>query len=315
MPTDRTPFDPKTLKALAGLQFKARYVVEGYLSGMHESPFSGYSVEFSEYRSYQPGDDLRHLDWRYYARADKLYVKIFEQETNLQFHLVVDSSKSMLYRGKRAWATKFDYAKILAGAMAWLLLKQQDATALLTLTMNGPEKKTGERSRGVVTSDLNYIKPSQKPSQFGRILGALDSMMPASGPCLGLLLENLSRLIRRRCVILLVTDLLDPVETVQEQIKQLHFRGHEVIVFHVLDPDELDFPFDKSGIFEDLESGVRRRVNPSQAKAQYLTRFNAFLEDHRQLFASLEIPYLLLPSDSDPGRALAFFLSQRKVFV
>lgn len=310
-------FDPETLKALAGLQFRARYVVEGFLSGMHESPFHGYSVEFNEYRNYQPGDDLRHLDWRYYARADKLCIKRFEQETNLQFHVIFDTSNSMAYQGTKAWCSKLDYGKILAASLCWLLLKQKDATGLLTQDAdpNSGRPRAGEASRASRDPQLRFLKPSQKPSQFGHILGQLEAVNPAGGPCLATLLDNAPRLIRRRSVILLLSDLLDPTEEVQEQLKQLHFLGHEILVFQVLDRDELEFPFDKSNIFEDLESGVRRRVRPDQVRQVYLDRFKAFQENYQRLLRTLEIHHLVLPTDADPGRALAFFLAQRKAFA
>jgi uncharacterized protein (DUF58 family) len=313
----RHQFDPETLKALAGLQFRARYVVEGFLSGMHESPFHGYSIEFSDYRNYQPGDDLRHLDWRYYARADKLCIKRYEQETNLQFHVISDTSKSMSYQGGKAWCSKLDYAKVVAASLCWLLLKQKDATGLLIQEADSDSRRitSGEASRARRDPQLRFLKPSQKPSQFGQILGQLEAVEPAGGSCLGTLLDNAPRLIRRRSVILLVSDLLDPAEEVQEQLKQLHFLGHEILVFQVLDRDELDFPFEKDHIFEDLESGLRRRIRPELVRKTYLERFEAFQEQYRALFRALEIHHLVLPTDADPGRALAFFLSQRQAFA
>ena len=313
--TARRQFDPETLKALAGLQFRARYVDEGFLSGMHESPFHGYSIEFNDYRNYQPGDDLRHLDWRYYARADKLCIKRYEQETNLQFHVIADTSRSMGYRGTSAWCSKIDYAKIVAASLCWLLLKQKDMTGLLLQEDDARKPQAGEASRVQRDPQLHFLKPSQKPSQFGHILGQLETVEPAGGPCLATLLNNTPRLIRRRSVILLVSDLLDPADEVQDQLKQLHFLGHEVIVFQVLDRDEIEFPFEKDRIFEDLESGVRRRIRPEQVRQQYLERFNAFQDTYRNLFRALEIHHLVLPSDEDPGRALAFFLSQRQAFA
>jgi len=311
----RKQFDPETLKALAGLQFRARYVVEGFLSGMHESPFHGYSIEFNDYRNYQPGDDLRHLDWRYYARADKLCIKRYEQETNLQFHVIADTSRSMGYRGERAWCRKIDYAKIVAASLCWLLLKQKDMTGLLLQEADARKPQAGEASRAQLDPQLHFLKPSQKPSQFGYILGQLEAVEPAGGPCLATLLNNTPRLVRRRSVILLVSDLLDPADEVQDQLKQLHFLGHEIIVFQILDRDELEFPFEKDRIFEDLESGVRRRIRPEQVRQQYLERFNAFQDTYRHLFRALEIHHLVLPSDEDPGRALAFFLAQRQAFA
>jgi uncharacterized protein (DUF58 family) len=307
-------FDPEVLKSLAGLQFRARYVVEGFLSGMHESPFHGYSAEFSDYRDYQPGDDLRHLDWRLYARADKLCIKRFEQETNLHFHVIVDTSASMAYEGKKAWCRKLDYASLLAASLSWLLLKQKDATSLLNMQVPAASSVVGELARLTREPQLRFLKASSKPSQFGNLVRQLEAAEPTGGPCLGHLLENARRLIPRRSVILLLSDLLDPAETVHEQLKHLHFLGHEILVFQILDRDELEFPFDKSNVFEDLENKQRRRIQPARVREAYLQRFGAFLAEYRELFQNLGISHTVLPTYADPSRALAFFLSQRKSF-
>lgn len=308
-------FDPEVLRTLSGLQFRARYVVEGFLSGMHESPFHGYSAEFSDYRDYQPGDDLRRLDWRLYSRADKLYIKRFEQETNLHFHIIVDTSASMAYKGQKAWCRKLDYASLLAASLTWLLLKQKDATSLLTL-QGAPVSShaVGEQGRIRTEPQLQFLKASSKPSQLGHIVRHLEAAEPSGGPCLGRLLENARRLIPRRSVILLLSDLLDPAETVQEQLKHLHFLGHEILVFQTLDQDELEFPFDKNHVFEDLENGSRRHIQPVQVREIYLRRFGAFLAEYQELFRNLGVSHTLLPTHADPARALAFFLSQRKSF-
>ena len=308
-------FDPEVLKTLAGLQFRARYVVEGFLSGMHESPFHGYSAEFNDYRNYQPGDDLRHLDWRFYARADKLCIKRFEQETNLHFHVIVDTSASMGYAGQKAWGRKLDYGSLLAASLAWLLLKQKDAASLLTMQAEPVSSSAvGELGRVRPDPQLRFLKASSKPSQFGHMVRQLEAAEPSGGPCLGHLLENARRLIPRRSVILLISDLLDPAETVREQLKHLHFLGHEILVFQVLDHDELEFPFQKNHVFEDLENGSRRRIQAERVRDAYLLRFRAFLHEYQELFLNLGIGHTLLPTEADPARALAFFLSQRKLF-
>lgn len=307
-------FDPKVLKNLAGLQFRARYVVEGFLSGMHESPFHGYSAEFSDYRDYQPGDDLRRLDWSFYARADKLCIKRFEQETNLHFHIILDTSASMAYTGRRAWGRKLDYGSVVAAALTFLLLKQKDATSLLTMQAPLSAPLVGEQARAQHVPQLQFLKASSRLSQFGQAVRQLEMAEPCGGPCLGELLESARRLIPRRSVILLLSDLLDPVETMCEQLEPLHFMGHEILVFQILDRDELDFPFDQNDIFEDLEAGTRRRIQPAQVRELYLQRFNAFLAEYSELFRNLGISHTLLPTDGDPSRALAYFLSKRKMF-
>jgi uncharacterized protein (DUF58 family) len=291
-------FEPKVLATLEGLDFKARYVMEGFLNGLHDSPFHGFSVEFSDYRIYQPGDDLRHLDWRLYARNDRLCIKRYMQETNVRFYVLCDTSASMEYRGKDAWGSKLECAKTLAAALTWFLLKQNDAAGMVTL---GGRSETPE-----------FIRPSQRPSQFGLMLRHLETLQPAGGACLSRLLQHAARLVHRRSVILFFSDLLEPSEDVALGFKQLRFQGHEVMVFQVLDRDEVEFPFTESRIFEDLESGVRRIVSPEAARQKYLARFEAFNQAHRELFRQLEMPHCVVRTDQNPWQALARFLAERK---
>jgi len=291
-------FDPKVLAALEGLDFKARYVMEGFLAGLHESPFHGFSVEFSDYRDYQPGDDLRHVDWRLFARSDKLCIKRYMQETNLRFYVVCDTSASMQYRGASAWGSKLDVARVLAAGLTWFLLKQNDAAGMVSLS-----------GRAEVPE---FIRPSQRPSQFGLVLRQLEALSPAGGACLSRLLSQTARLVHRRSVILFFSDLLEPSEEVDLGFKQLRFEGHEVLVFQVLDRDEVEFPFTETRVFEDLESEMRRVVTPAAVRDQYLARFNEFMAAHSALFRALEMPHCVVRTDQDPWNALAMFLAERK---
>jgi len=291
-------FDPKTLAALEGLDFKARYVMEGYLTGLHDSPFHGFSVEFSDYRNYQPGDDLRRLDWRLFARSDRLCIKRYMQETNARFYVVCDTSASMQYRGGGAWGSKLECARILAAALTWFLLKQNDAAGMVTL--GGP------------AAVPEFIRPSQRPNQFGVMLRQLEHLDAAGGPRLSLLIQHTLRLVHRRSIILFFSDLLEPSEEVVTGFKQLRFHGHEVIVFQVLDSDELYFPFSEPRVFEDVETGARRVVNPALARASYLQRFKAFMAAYHDLFQTLEIPHCVARTDENPLQALALFLAERK---
>lgn len=290
-------FEPSTLAALSGLDLKARYVVEGFLAGRHTSPFHGFSVEFSEYREYQPGDDLRHLDWQLFARSDRLYIKRYTQETNVRFYLVCDTSRSMAYQGTAAWGSKLDVARLLAAAMTWLMLGQNDAAGLLAHSGHDGEPE--------------LIRPSQKPSQLGLILQHLEKLRPARDACLAQLLRQAVRLFHRRSVVLLFTDLLEPSADVAESLRQLRFFGHECLVFQVLDRDELEFPFTDRTLFEDLETGVRRRVSPVEARAHYLERFEEFMNEHRQLFLALEMAHVVVRNDGSPWESLGRFLVER----
>ncbi len=291
-------FDPKLLSALEGLDFKARYVMEGFLSGLHDSPFHGFSVEFSDYRNYQPGDDLRHLDWRLFARNDRLCIKRYMQETNVRFYVVCDTSVSMKYQGAAAWGSKLECAKVLAAGLTWFLLRQNDAAGMVTLS--------GQREVP------EYVRPSQRPNQFGLMLRHLELLEASGGACLAQLLQQTIRLVHRRSVILFFSDLLEPSEEVALAFKQLRFHGHEVLVYQVLDGDEVDFPFQEPKLFEDLETGTRRMVSPTTVREKYLARFNAFMEGYRDLFRGLEMPHCVVRTDENPWRALAHFLAERK---
>ena len=204
----------------------------------------------------------------------------------------------MEYRGAAAWGSKLDCARILAAALTWFLLKQNDAAGMVTLSNSGDIPQ--------------FIRPSQRPTQFGLILRQLEALKPAGGACLARLLQQTVRLVHRRSVILFFSDLLEPSEEVALGFKQLRFHGHECIIFQVLDKDEVEFPFSEPRIFQDLETGQRRIVAPAAARAKYLERFNAFMAAHRDLFQSLEMPHCLVRTDENPWHALAMFLAERK---
>jgi uncharacterized protein (DUF58 family) len=291
-------FDPQLLAGLKGLDFKARYVMEGFLNGLHGSPFHGFSVEFSEYRRYQPGDDLRHLDWRLVARSDRLCIRRYMQETNLRFYLVCDTSASMEYRGATAWGSKLECAKVLGAALTWFLLRQNDAAGMLI--------------PGRQADSPQLIRPSQKPSQLALVLRELDNLKVSEGASLVSLLQHASRLIQRRSLILFMSDLLEPSEEIARVFKHLKFMGHEVIVFQTLDRDEIEFPFKTGAIFEDLESGQRRAVSPEAVRNHYLDRFERFMTEYRELFQKIEVPHCVVRTDQSPSVALAMFLNERR---
>ncbi len=319
-------FDPNVLKALSGLDLKARYLVEGFLLGIHESPFHGLSVEFSEYRDYQPGDDLRHLDWRLFARSDRLYVKQYTQETNVRVYILCDASASMAYRGRDAWGSKLDAARTVAAAMCLMMLDQNDAVGLLAISGSAgsgdprrapPSAGSGDPRRAPAgdprpAAGAEFIRPSQKPSQFGMILQHLERLEPAGGTQLAALLDHAIRLVHRRSILLFFSDFLEPAASIATSLAHLRFLGHECLIFHVLDRDEIEFPFGDDAVFEDLETGVRRSIAPPAVREQYLQRFGAFMERHREQFRALEMPYCPIRTDKEPWEALAMFLGERK---
>jgi uncharacterized protein (DUF58 family) len=287
-------FDPRLLARLQGLDWKARYVMEGFLSGVHGSPFHGPSVEFRDYRDYQPGDDLRRVDWRLYARSDRLSVKRFEQETNARCFVLCDTSASMGYRGSAAWGSKLECARVLALALGWLLLKQNDAVGLLAL-----------EALAEGGADVRYLRPSQKPHQAGLLLRELGRLAPRGGPGLADLLDRAVRIMPRRSLLVLFTDLLEPAPSVARALRRLRFAGHDCTCVQVLDRDELELPEGGSMVLEDVETGSRRRVDASRVRETYKARFQAFMDEHRRLFRDLEIPWETIRTDEDPGRALA----------
>jgi uncharacterized protein (DUF58 family) len=291
-------FDPKVMSLLQSLDLKARYIVEGFLNGLHRSPFHGVSVEFSEYRDYQPGDDLRHLDWQLYARSNRLCIKKYTQETNVRVFAVVDTSASMKYQGSDAWGSKLEVSKTLAVALTSLMLRQNDAVGLLTL----------EESKDAA----EFIRPSQKPSQFGLMINQLQNLSAAGGPRLAELLQHMIRLIDRRSIVLLFSDLQEDTAGITEAFQQLRFMGHECMIFQVLDRDELEFPFTDSAVFHDLEDGTRRLIDPTAARASYLSKFEAFLTEYRDLFQTLEMPHCVVRTDGEPWEALTLFLNERR---
>ncbi len=291
-------FDPKVMSLLHTLDLKARYLVEGFLDGMHRSPFHGISVEFSEYRDYQPGDDLRHLDWQLYARSNRLCIKKYTQETNVRVYVVIDTSGSMRYRGSEAWGSKLEVSKTLAVALTSMMLRQNDAVGLLT------HQEPCEAA--------TFIRPSQKQSQFNTILQQLQGMSAAGSPRLTDLLQHMIRLIHRRSIVLFFSDLQEESEGITKAFQQLKFLGHECMIFQVLDRDELEFPFSEPAVFRDLENGDRRMIDPTGARARYLERFEAFMDEYRDLFHSLEMPHCVVRTDTEPWEPLTLFLKERR---
>jgi uncharacterized protein (DUF58 family) len=299
---DAGTFDPRWLAGLHGLEWRARYVMEGFLAGLHGSPFHGTSVEFRDYRDYQPGDDLRHLDWRLYARSDRLYVKRHQQETSAHCYVLCDTSASMAYRGDAAWGSKLDCARALSLALAWLLLRQNDAVGLVALTPGGD-------------GPVRFVRPSHNPLQLGLLIRELGALAPQGGPVLSDLVAHAARVAHRRSLVVLVTDLLEAADSLREGLEALHFDGHDCACVQVLDGDEVDFPFMGTLVFEDPESGLRRRVDAARAREGYRERLDAFMEEHRRRFRQLEIVHGLVRTDEEPGRALARVIAGREALA
>jgi uncharacterized protein (DUF58 family) len=279
--------DPHALMRIKDLQLRAKVVVEGFFCGLHRSPYHGFSVEFSEYRQYSPGDDPRYLDWRVYARSDRYYVKRFEDETNLRCHLLVDMSQSMGF-GCEGYS-KAEYARTAAATLAYFLVTQHDAIGVLTF-----HEKIAE-----------YLPARYRPGHLRRLMMCLERPLTGKATDLSAPLEQIASRVTKRGLIVLVSDLLAPVEALQTKLAYLRLRGHEVIVLRVLDRAEQEFTFSDPAIFHDLESGRRLYVDPAAARQQYLRQFR----DHTTAIegACRDLAVDLYPMTTDRPLELALF--------
>jgi uncharacterized protein (DUF58 family) len=287
--------DPAVIARLAHLDVRARLVVEGFIAGMHRSPFHGFSVEFAEHRPYMPGDPLKNLDWKVWARSDRYLVKQYTEETNLRCHLLVDLSGSMGFRSPRAVMTKLEYAQSLAAALAYLMLHQQDAVGVM-LFADRP---------------LRYIPPRAMRSHLDIVLKTLGGVVPEGRTRLGPALHELAERIKRRGLIVLCSDLMDRPTEVLSGLQHFRHRRHEVIVFHILDPNEVEFPYTDTATFVDMESGERITTEPWEIARRYRQRLTAWTELYKRNCRERRIDYVQLDTRTPFDRALLAYLEKR----
>ena len=285
---------PSTLARLGTLELKARTIVEGFLSGLHRSPFKGFSVEFAEYRQYLPGDDLATLDWKVYARTDRHFIKKFEEETNLECHILLDVSASMAYGSGEI--TKLQYGSLLAAALAYLMQRQRDAVGLIAF-----DHKI-----------LKMLPPSARASQLSALLVTLDRLPAGTATNVAKPLRDLAEAIRKRGLIVLISDLLDEPGRVLEGLKHFRHRGTEVIVFQVLDPAELRFPFERAARFRDVESRDEVLAVPGAVREQYLQAMNDLQERYRRELRLTGIDHVVLDTSQPLETALLSYLMTRR---
>ncbi|HEX7450038.1 MAG TPA: DUF58 domain-containing protein [Pirellulales bacterium] len=293
MPDSKRFLHPEAIKRIARLDLRARYIVEGFLSGAHRSPYFGQSVEFREHREYSRGDDLRHIDWKVWAKQDRYYVKRYEEDTNLRCTLLVDVSGSMRY-GSGA-LNKYEYACTLAVSLAYLLLRQQDAVGCVAFD---------EAARGVVPLRT-------KRNHLQTLIAALDVNQPKQKTDVYRVMRSVAESYPRRGMILVFSDLLTDRSSLFRGLQLLRQRGHDVMVFHVMDDDELDFPFNGPTRFEGLELPEHLTCNPRALREGYLQSLAAFLEEIRRGCMRQVIDYSLLRTSQPLDAALATFLSYR----
>ncbi|MFK7817927.1 MAG: DUF58 domain-containing protein [Planctomycetaceae bacterium] len=291
--TKRELIDPETLMRIKSLELRAKIVVEGFQNGLNRSPQHGFSVEFTEYRQYSPGDDPRYLDWKLYARSDRHFIKLFEDETNLRCDVLVDLSKSMDF-GSGTY-NKADYARTLVATLAFFLSKQRDAAGLMTFDESVRE----------------YIPARFRPGHLRRIMVALERKPDGRSTSLKHPLVQAAERLGKRGMVVLVSDLLAPLDQFADHLTFLRTRGHEVIVFQILDPLELEFQFDKPALFEDVETGDELYIDPEAARESYLSRLQQHLDQVDTTCARLGIPFRRVTTDEPLENVLGEFLRQR----
>jgi len=287
--------DPNVLARLEGLHLRARLIVEGYVSGVHRSPFHGFSVEFAEHREYAPGDDLRYLDWKVFGRTDKYYLKQFEEETNLICHLLLDTSESMRYQSDAAPMSKLQYARCAAAALAYLILHQQDSVGLVTFD---------KEIRSLVRAGSN-------PSHLKQLLHVMEQSKPERKTATGPIFHELAERLKKRGLVIVLSDLFDDVDSMIAGLKHLRHRRHEVIVFHVLDPAELEFRFQQTTLFKGLEQLPDVVVEPRALREAYLEEFGDFIRRLKRGCRTHRIDYVPLRTDQSLEVALSSYLGSR----
>lgn len=255
MPAPKSTIDPDALLAIRDLELRARIVVDGLWSGLHRSPYHGFSVEFSEYRQYSPGDDLRYLDWKALARTDREYLKIYEDETNLRCTIVMDSSKSMQFASNTH--PKSEYAKTLAATLSYFLLQQRDIVGLARFDSDVTE----------------YLEPRWRPGHLKRVFALLERPSIGEATDFPKTLQSLTRLCRKRGLVIFISDFLSEPDSWSKQLAHLSAMGHDVRVLQILDPAELDLKFGKPAYWEDIESGDSLYIDPDSLRDRYQDRF------------------------------------------
>jgi len=287
--------DPRLLASLTSLEIKARSIVEGFVSGLHKSPFKGFNVEFAEYRQYVPGDSLKDIDWKVYARTDKYYIKEHEEETNLSGYLILDTSGSMSYKGEGI-LSKLDYSATLAASLAYLMLRQQDSVGLVTF------------AEGV----RKIIRPKTGMAHLKAICAELESTVPGGTTDIGDTLDRVAETMRKRGILIIFSDLMDSAETIISKARQLRTRKHEIVLFHVLDHHELLFPFDDTTLFRDLEDKSEIITDAFSLRREYLRRMQQFIAAFQSALRKSGIDYLLADTSRPLEASLRTFFTKRQ---
>jgi uncharacterized protein (DUF58 family) len=287
--------DPQTLASLQGLELRARLIVEGYVSGVHRSPYHGFSIEFAEHREYVPGDDLRFVDWKVFGKTDKVYLKQYEEETNLVSYMLLDTSESMRYKSEKAALSKLEYAQCIAASLSYLVLQQQDSVGLVTF-----DKEVRA-----------LVRASSNPSHLKQLLHVMEETVADRKTNTGPIFHDLAERLKKRGVVLILSDLFDDVGSMLAGLKHFRHRRHEVILFHVLDPAEIEFPFNQTTLFKGLEGLPEVLTDPRSLRKAYLAEFAAFQKQVRTGCRALGIDYFEMRTDQPMDVALSTYLASR----
>jgi uncharacterized protein (DUF58 family) len=298
----RKYLDPRTLARIGSLDLRARLVVEGLMAGMHRSPYHGISVEFAQHRQYVPGDDIRHVDWKVFAKTDKVYLKQYLEETNLHLICVVDASESMGYgsigSGDASWS-KYDHATAIAASLSYLAIQQQDSVGL-----------------AVFDSELRkYFKPSNLPAQWKTITHELLLVPRLKKTGTGRVLDQLAEKLTHRSVVVLLSDFFDDIDSVQHGLRHLRYRKHEVIAFQILDPMEVEFPFEDVTLFKGMEEMGELLTEPQSLRQGYLAEMRAWTDELKRLCRGMHIDFTQMNSGQPLDVALSSFLAIRAASI
>lgn len=288
--------DPLRLSQLQGLELKARLIVEGYLAGVHRSPYHGFSVEFAEHREYVPGDDLRYVDWKVFGKSDRFYLKQFDEETNFSCTVLCDASESMSYRSAQSTASKLEYARWLAAAFAFLVIRQRDAVGLATFD----------------ATLRDYLRPSSTAGQLREICRILEGATATGESAIGPILQDLSERLRRRGVVVIVSDFFDDFVSLERGLRHISFRRHDAILVQVLDPAEVEFPFIEPTLFRGLEGWTDLQTDPRGVRRAYQRELQQHLARLRGLARELKFDYVQLTTDQPPVGPLSAVLAHRR---
>ena len=287
--------DFDVLARIHSMQLLAKVVVEGFILGLHRSPYRGFSVEFAEYRQYSPGDEIKHVDWKVYGKTDRYYVKQFEEETNLTCYILLDASASMSYKSKEDGISKLEYASYMAACLSYFMIRQRDATGLV-----------------IFDSKVRTILPPRlRQTHLRRILSELDELEPGGETNIAGPVHDLAESLKRRGLVILISDLLDEPEDVLSALQHFRFQGHDVIVFHVMDSAEITFPFGSMTEFTDLESGEKALVSPEGMRPIYMEELRRFLSLYEKGCADVKVDYKLFDTTKPLEVALSEYLYKR----